>query len=91
MATARLLKPDEPASKCAVELGKILVEGSAVAKAIRAEFPRSSLSRWSKATRLPELEAAVALRRLSKGRLPVEGWIEPAPEPEICKACGGRV
>lgn len=65
---------------CSV-LAEILDENGEPAKAIKARFHPTMISRWKHAARLPDLQSAIELSRLTDGRLPPELWKVPTLAP----------
>jgi len=59
------------------ELDKILVEEGRLARAIKREFHRSVLWRYRTGRRLPELDGAVLIAKLTKRRIPEAYWLIP--------------
>lgn len=67
-----------PTSRSSVALDELLDRGGDAAEAIRTRFHRTMLWRLRTGRRLPEIETATELHRLSGGRVPIDGWTEPA-------------
>lgn len=66
------LKP----AACSV-LAAILNENGDSARAIRGRFHPTMISRWKHAARLPDLQSAIELSKLTEGRLAPELWELP--------------
>lgn len=65
-------------SHSAATLDEILVQNGVIAKGIRENFRTAGfLSRLRRGVRLPDLRTAVKMRKVSRGRIKEEGWLEP--------------
>jgi len=59
------------------ELDRIMAEDGPLARAIQRKFHRSVLWRLRTGRRQPELESAVLMAKVTKGRLPESYWTIP--------------
>jgi len=57
-------------------LDRILEKNGTIAQRLRERFDKSVLWRLRTGRRLPELESAVLIRKLTRGRLPEALWTE---------------
>jgi hypothetical protein len=66
-------------------LTRILEENGPLAERIRARFDKSVLSRLASGERGPHIETGVALRKLTRGRILEEYWVDPARLAQLVK------
>lgn len=65
-----------PLSPSAIALAEILKDDPETVRRLADRIHRTMLWRYSTGRRLPDLARAVALHRLTGGRVPVDGWTE---------------
>jgi hypothetical protein len=73
-ARGKVVDGDEQPTRAALELDRLLIEGGAIARALRSEFNRQNLGRWRKGKRVPEVNTIKRFRKLTRCKIDWYHW-----------------